>query len=91
MPTVSWISFMPSFRRAAMYRRRSSISSSGSPKAVSCGMRLTMYFHFLLNMLWIISSVLGPSSQLKPQLQITSGSGRTPIVKAPSRILFSGQ
>ena len=71
----------PSFIWSLMNFRRVSIMSSSSLKVESCGTRETWYFHFLPVMPWIISSVLGPSSQyaLSQSLQIRSGAAMVPV------------
>ena len=78
-PVASSMALTPSFIWSLMNFRRVSIMSSSSLKVESCGTRETWYFHFLPVMPWIISSVLGPSSQLKPQLQIRSGAAMVPV------------
>ena len=78
-PQFSSMALTPSLIWSLMNFRRSSIRSSRSEKSASCGTRETWYFHFLPVMPWIISSVLGPSSQLKPQLQMRSGAAMVPV------------
>ena len=77
-PVASSMALTPSFIWSLMnFRLVHQVSRS--EKSASCGTRETWYFHFLPVMPWIISSVLGPSSQLKPQLQMRSGAAMVPV------------
>src|SRR6056297_2854471 len=90
-PIIFPISAIPSFIEAATYSTRSLISSSFSPKCVSCGKRVTIYFQSLLQLASMNSSVLGASSQVCPQLQTTSGLRITDLQLRPIRVLLSPQ